>query len=221
MEFEDLKAQWRDYHQRLDRSLSVSRRLFKEVRMSQLKAKLRRLLALRVAETLCFLIITIALGAFIGTHLSPSAPTVSASILMVFAIIGLSGSIGQIALLGSFDYVDSVTSLQRQLARIQTHAIGILRLLLLSVPFYLSYVFLGFKAFFNIDLYLMAHRPWLILNLVLSVGLIVPVFWLYRELSFKATSHSWVRRLIKDSGGKSVAAAAELLEEIEMFEQET
>lgn len=85
---------------------------------------------------------------------------------------------------------------------------------------YLSYVFLGFKVFFNLDLCLVAHRPWLIVQLMLSVGLVVPAFWLYRELGLKTSSHALVRRLIMDTGGRPIVAAVGLLEEIETFEQE-
>lgn len=218
MELENLKEQWRDYHQKLDQAITLNQHLFKEIRVDKVRGQLRGLLVWRVAEALCFLAIVIALGRFIAANLTLAAPMVSACILMVFGLIGLSGSIGQIALLATLDYSHSVTSLQRQVARIQTHALGVLRLFVLSIPFYLSYVFLGFQWLFNVDLYASAHRPWLILHFILSLGLVFPVLWLYRELGFRNSHHSWMQRLIHDNGGRTLAIASGLLGEIDELE---
>jgi len=220
MELEELKDLWNDYHKKLDRNLKINRRILKEINLGKMKSKMRRLITLRIAESTWFLVIVIALWAFVAANFSLSAPTISALVLNIFGTIGLAGSIGQIALIGVIDYSSSVTSIQKQLARIKSHGVQIFKLLILSIPFYMSYVFVGFKLLFKIDLYASADRNWLILNIVISLCLIIPTLWFYRELSPRTTTRNWVKRLVDDSGGKEITAAVEFLDEIEKFENE-
>jgi len=220
MELEELKGLWSDYHTKLDENLVLNRRILKEIHLGKAKSRMRRLMILRMAEALWFLVIVIALWAFIAANLSPSAPTIAALVLNVFSTIGLAGSIGQLALIGTVDYSGPVTRIQRQLAKIRAHGIAVVRLLFLSLPFYMAYILLGFKLFFNVDLSLHADRHWLIVQVIISLVLIIPAVWLSRELSFKGTSHKWVRRLIDDSGDNPIAAAVRLLDEVREFENE-
>jgi hypothetical protein len=220
MELEELKKMWNDCHKKINRNLKLNRRILKEINLDKMKSRMCRLMTFRIAEALCFLIIVIALWTFIAANPSLSAPTISALILNVFATVGLAGSIGQIALIGMIDYSSSVTSIQKQLGRIKSHGIQISKLLFLSIPFYMSYVFLGSKLFFKIDLYASADRTWLILNIVISVCFIIPALWLYRELSSISTTRNWVKRLAVSSGGKEITAASEFMDEIEKFENE-
>jgi hypothetical protein len=220
MELEELKDLWNDCHKKLDRNLKINRRILKEMNLDKMKSKMRRLMTLRIVEAMWFLVIVIALWAFVAANFSLSATTISALVLNIFGTIGLAGSIGQIALIGVIDYSSSVTSIQKQLARIKSHGVQIFKLLILSIPFYMSYVFVGFKLLFKIDLYASADRNWLILNIVISLCLIIPTLWLYRELSPRTTTRNWVKRLVDDSGGKEITAAVEFLDEIEKFENE-
>jgi hypothetical protein len=220
MELEELKNLWSDCHKKLDRNLRLNCTILKEINLNKMKSKMRRLITFRAAEALCFLVIVIALWSFIAANLSLSAPIISAFILTIFGTIGLAGSIGQIILIGAIDYSNSVILIQKQLGRIKSHGIQALKLIMLSIPFYMSYIFLGSKLLFKIDLYASADRNWLILNIIISLCLIIPTLCLYRELGTKATTHNWVKRLISDSGGKEITAAVEFLGEIETFENE-
>jgi hypothetical protein len=220
MELEELKNLWSDCHKKLDRNLKLNRTILKEINLSKMKSKMRRMMTFRAAEALCFLMIIIGLWGFIAANLSLSAPIISAFILTIFGTIGLAGSIGQIILIGAIDYSNSVILIQKQLGRIKSHGIQALKLIMLSIPFYMSYIFLGSKLLFKIDLSASADRNWLILNIIISLCLIIPTLWLYRELGTKATTHNWVKRLISDSGGKEITTAVEFLGEIETFENE-
>ena len=220
MELEELKNLWNHYHKKLDENLNFNRSALKEMKLNKMKSKMRKLMTLRIAEALWFLVIVIALWGFIAVNFSLSAPTISALILSIFATIGLAGGIGQIALIGMIDYSSSVTSIQKQLGRIKSHGVQVLKLLFLSIPFYMSYVFLGFKLIFKIDLYSSADQKWLILNIIISFCFVIPALWLYRELGLKTTTRNWVKRLISDSGGKEITAAVEFMHEIEKFENE-
>jgi len=221
MELEKLQTIWSDYDKKLDKSLQFNLRIFHELNFGKTKARMRNLMIIRILEAVCFLIIVVALWKFIAVNFFISAPTISAFILSVFSIIGFAGSISQIALMGMIDYAGPVTHIQKQLATIKSHSVQLLRLLILSIPFYMSYTFLGFKVIFDIDLYPVADPKWLIIEMVISIGLIIPTLWLYRELGLKPIKRAWIKQVIENSGGKQIMAAVELLNEIKKFENET
>jgi hypothetical protein len=99
---------------------------------------------------------------YIAAGFTFSAPIISAFILTVFAIIGLAGNIGQIVLISNIDYSKPISQLQTDFYRVCAHKLQLTKLLLVSVPFYLAYVFIGFDLFFGIDLYqyLEQHMIW-------------------------------------------------------------
>ena len=118
MELEELKSLWSDYDKKLNKNLKLNLNILKELNLDKTKSNMRKMMIRRIAETLCFLITVIALFNFIAANFSLSAPTISACILNIFCIIGLAGSIGQIALVGMIDYSGPVTSIQKQLSQL-------------------------------------------------------------------------------------------------------
>lgn len=220
MEPEQLKAVWSDYNQKLDKNLRLNQRIVRQINLEKVRSGMRTLIILRSVEALIFLAIVIGLWNFISLHFYLSAATISAVVLNVFATIGLAGSIGQIALITKTDYTGPVTSIQKHLAKIRSHNIQIFRLIILSTPFYLAYIFLGFELFFDIDLYASADHNWLIANIILSFCLTLPTLWLYKQLGPKAATRNWVKKLIINSGGKQTSDALEILDEVEKYEDE-
>lgn len=220
MELDELKEIWKGYEAKLDKSLAVNQHLFEQLRLDQTRSKMRSLLYSRIAEAVCFFILLVALGGYIANHLSVSAPILSAIILTVFVLIGLIGSIGQIALIGMLDYSGSVRDIQKQLFRIRSHKLQLLRLILLSIPFYMAYILLGFDLLWNIDLYTVADPTWLEIQIMVSLLLVGPVLWFYRALGLQDTTRPWVTKIVRSLGDSQISEALELLNELEELSQE-
>lgn len=215
MELDDLKNSWDEYGKKLDGNIELNRRILQNMHLGQTRSEMRPLLIFRAIEALIFFMLVVALGSYIGTHLTVSAPTLSAAVLNIFSLLGLIGSIGQIVLIATVDYSGTVISIQQQLSKIRTHSIQILRLILLSVPFYMSYIFLGFEVLFDIDLYAVTDSKWLVTQIIFSFVLIGPTLWLYRELGLNKSSHSWIQRFFRFAGEGQIAKALKILEDIE------
>ncbi len=220
MELEALKNTWEQYDKKLDQSLKINQRIFKEMNLNKTRSSLRNVLIFRMLETLIFLAAVIALGGFIGNHWGSWQFVVPAIILDIFAIIGLSGSIGQIALIVQIDYAAPITVMQKKLEQVKTHMVQITRLLLLSIPFYLAYVILGFKLVAGIDIVAVGAPQWWVVNILVSLLLIPLAVWIYRKLNWKNIHIPWVRSFIYGSGGKQVVKAMGFLKEIDSFEKE-
>jgi len=92
--------------------------------------------------------------------------------------------------------------------------------MVLSLPFYLAYVALGFDLFFGVDILAHASRGYIYANLVVSLALFVPALWLFRNLNFRNAGHPVIRVFINGAGGKALRAAMECLKRFEEIEAE-
>lgn len=76
-----------------------------------------------IIEALLFFIFVCMLWVYIANNLALSAPVISAAILNLFAIVGLAGSIGQIALIAQMNCGLSLKQVQQQVLAIKSHSL--------------------------------------------------------------------------------------------------
>jgi hypothetical protein len=57
-------------------------------------------------------------------------------------------------------------------------------------------------------------------NLIVSLILVAPAVWIFRNLSFKNVGHPAIRALVHAGGGKQMIAALEFLNALQEFEAE-
>ena len=93
-----------------------------------------------------------------------------------------------------------------------------LRLIFLSIPFYFTYMIIGFKVLHDFDIFSNADSSWFVWNLALTILFIPLTLWLVKILNYK-TRTKWVQKLIVDNGGKQIRSAIQFLSEIEEFEK--
>jgi hypothetical protein len=221
MELEALKKSWEEYDKKLDQNLKLNKQIFKEMNLTKTRLSLRSILIFRILEILFFVIAVIALGSFIGNHWGSMQFVIPAAILHIFAIIGLAGSIGQIALIAQIDYAAPITIMQKKLEQVKMHMVQVTRLMMLSIPFYLAYAVLGFKLFFGVDIVAQGDPNWWLANIILSLLFIPLAIWIYQKLSWKNMHIPWVKSFIYSAGGKQITKAMGFLQEIDNFEKET
>ena len=215
MNLDELKAVWNTQNDKLDCSISLNKTLLRTINLDKSKDMMHRIMMWRIVEAAVFSLIIGSLWQFIIGHLGFSAPTISAFILNGFAIIGLAGNIGQIALIAQIDFSGSVSAVQRQIYAIRSHNLKTVKLTFLSIPFHMAYVFLGSNIFFGIDLYGYLNQTMLTFYIVLSLVLVPPTIWFYRKLNFRDTNPKWVRRLVEELGGRQLLTSAEFLGKID------
>lgn len=110
--------------------------------------------------------------------------------------------------------------MQKKLEQLKTHMVQITRLMMLSIPFYMVYIVLGFKLFFGVDIVAQGDPKWWIANIILSLLFIPLAVLIYRKLSWKNIHIAWVKSFIYSTGGKQVTQAMGFLQEIDNFEKE-
>ena len=206
MNLEQMQSMWQAHSEKLDESMSLNKKLLQKIQAEGNKSELNKLILTRAIEGIVFFCIVLSLGTYMASSWSLTAPVVSAFVLNVFAIVGLAGSIGQIAVLSKIDFSKPMKEILNDLIAVRTHSLNVFKLLILSAPFYMAYVFLGYDLFFGVDLFsLMSANTAIRFSVVgvifgaLAVLLVYKlkpenrtnklIAWLYQEISGRRLTH--------------------------------
>jgi MFS family permease len=190
------------------------------MKLDKVRSRLRGLIIKQTIGAVFVFAIIVALNGFVANHFSFSAPTVSAVILSVFAIIMLIGIVGQIVMVQTIDYSKPIAKIQQQLEVVKRHNLRFFRITMLSGPFYMAYIFLGVYLLSGINFYPRADSAWLTAQLLFSGAMLVGVLWFNYEIGQKPPRYRWARKIVESIGGKEVIDGMDFLQELKEFEQE-
>ena len=209
-EFQEL---WKSYDARLERSISISRRIFVEQQQQKVGSELRPLVRTRVLGIVIG-IPWLALMGFCG-FVVQSQPVMVISFGVFFActVMGIAGYIRDVSVIHRISYADSVVETQRKLAGLQSTMFRDLRLGWLQLPFW--------SSFFVSNAFIRAGGPLYYVQLPIFLGLVVVAIFLYRNIRIEMLQKKrWVAAMVRGAGSKRLARAIELLKELEEFERE-
>lgn len=220
MELEALKQSWQTMDQKLEQQISLNQDLFRQLKLRESRNRLLPLILYRGIELILFLVFSNLIGRYVFEHVNQPQFYIPAAIILLFAISGIVGAIGQLYYISQVNFAEPVTVIQKKLMAITTHRIGLLKLTLTAVPFYLCYAIVGFEWLLGIDIFQYGNPTWWTMQGTLSVLLIPLVIWAIRKINYQNIHRRWVRHLLETDGAKPVREAMKRLEEIRKFEQE-
>ena len=220
MELEALKQSWQEMDQKLERQITLNRELFRQLKLKESRNRLFPLALYRGIELILFLVFSNLLGRYIFDHLGQPQYYIPASIILIFALSGIIGAIGQLYYIMQVNFAEPVTKIQKKLMAVASHRIRLVKLTLLSLPFFLCYAVVGFEWLLGIDIIQYGNQSWWVIQLAFSASLIPVVIWAISKLNYQNLHLRWVRHLLETDGAKPVREAMSVLEEIKMFEQE-
>ncbi|EWH08606.1 hypothetical protein DS2_16709 [Catenovulum agarivorans DS-2] len=216
MNLDEMKNTWVQQESQNAAAITIDQRTLVEMKINKQMQQLRAMKWARIIESVLFFCILILLGQYIAQgEFTLSATKVSALILSVFAIIGLAGNIGQVILIAKVDYSQPINELQKNIYQVCCHKLQLTKLLLMSTPFYLAYVFIGFDVLFGIALFqhLESHMVWF--YSVSSVLLLIVTVWLSAKLNYKNIHTDWVKNTIQFIVGERLVNVAQFINNIE------
>lgn len=218
MNVDNFKSAWQQQSTGTHGAIEINQAKLAGIKINKQMKALNKMKWARIIESVVFLVIIIMLWKYIAAGFTFSAPIISAFILTVFAIIGLAGNIGQIVLISNIDYSKPISQLQTDFYHVCAHKLQLTKLLLMSVPFYLAYVFIGFDLFFGIDLYQYLEQHMIWFYSLSSLSLFMATAWLLAKLNYKNISKEWVKASIQFIVGKHLVNMAEILNSFEQIE---
>jgi hypothetical protein len=217
METNEWKAAWKNHQAQLEQNIKLNLGIAEEMHRSTARRPLRAVWAARIAETLVWVFLLIGLGNCITAFQGHIAPQISAIVLSLFAVVGISGSVGQLILLRLLNFDGPIVEVQTGLERLRKHRLIITQLLLSSVPFYLAHLFFWFQLLFGIDLFASGAPQWLQAQILFSVALLPFTFWLVREMGKSTPLYGWIAALRRSTTGQRVEEAVHGLAELKDF----
>lgn len=213
MNLDEMQSTWQTQNIKLDRILQINKQQMYNKKFDGFKDDLKQLKIMRCVEGIIFFALLVTLWTYIANSWAFTAPVISAVALTVFAIIGLAGNIGQIALLSQVDFSQSIKQVQQQLFSIRSHNLAVFKLLALSLPFYMAYVFLGFEVLLNVDLFLHLSTYMLFFYGTTSLLMLIAVLKLLSEIKHTNRHKKWVNWCYQEFGGKKLSTVLNALDD--------
>jgi len=221
MTFENLQEQWVACDKKLDLSIRLNTALLRESLVSQARSALRWLSPFVVAELVCTLVVVIALGAFIASHVRDVAFVAPAIVLDVCAI-GLLASCGrQLAMLSALDFSGPVVDVQKSLETLRRIRCRTTMWTFMLVPaLWIPLLVVGLEAVFGVDAYSTFSAGWLAVNALFGLAVIPVMVWCSRRYADRMAQSPFVQRLMDDIAGRSLTASTASLDQLARFERE-
>ena len=223
MEDKVLSELLNEYDKKISESLSVNTQLVSELKTKKSYSQLKKLRRNRLIELVISLVISLFLGGFIyySLNLIILGWVISSCIILSFTLFAVSSCIRQLILISKFNLNQPVIENQKILSRLQLYNIMYLRMGILQIPFYMSYITIFSRMFFAYDFWIHVGTTWSLVNLAFSV-LLFPFIWrVFKKISYKSMNIPWVKYLIEHAGGKTIVMAMEFLNEIDDYENKS
>lgn len=211
MHLDNFKNTWQQQNNDSVEAIKINQTMLTKIKVNKKMKELTNMKWKRIIESSVFFYIIALLWLYIADDFSFSAPVISAFILNIFAIVGLAGSIGQILLISKIDYAKPVSELQKDIYYLCAHKLQLTKLLLMSVPFYMAYVFIGFDLLLGVDLFqhLAPHMIWF--YSLSSILFLVVTIRLLAKLHYNNITIVWVKVTIQFIVGKRLVNMAQFI----------
>lgn len=215
MNLDNFKHTWQQQNSGTAAAIKINPTLLTEIKVNKQMKALSNMKWARIIESAVFFYIIVLLSQYIAKDFSVSAAMISAIVLNIFAIVGLAGNIGQIVLISKIDYSMPVSELQKGIYHLCSHKLQLTKLLLMSVPFYMAYVFIGFDLLWGVDLFqhLEQHMMWFYSSV--SILLLIVTTRLLSKLHYNNIGISWVKSTIQFIMGERLVNMAQFINNLE------
>ncbi|NVK23619.1 MAG: hypothetical protein HWE10_01715 [Gammaproteobacteria bacterium] len=219
MNLDEMKKTWLQESDDSASAIKINQTLLTEMKINKQMQQLSNIKWARMLESLVFFGCVILLGQYLAQDFATSAPKISALILIVFAIIGMAGNIGQVVLISRIDFSQPIGQLQKTMYQVCGHKLLLTKLLLMSTPFYLAYVFIGFDVLLGVDLFVHLEQHMIWFYSTTSMLLLALTAWFSLKLHYKNININWVKRTIQLIVGERLVTIAQFINHIESDEE--
>jgi hypothetical protein len=205
---------WRQYDEKLEKSLSLNQKIIAE--LQQQKAKN----ALKPAKNYKYIAVLIgvvyaALIAYFLYNFSPFASifiNLSVGVHLTVTLIATGMYVRQLVLINQIDTSDNIIQMQQKMAKLQSSTLRVIGICFLQFPVF---------ATWNINFDLIYNRPlafWLIQVPVIVLFTYIGI-WFYKNINIQNMEKRWFKIMFCGSEWNSILKSGQFLKEIENFEK--
>ncbi len=214
MEDKDIINLWKAQNEKIERSLSINKKLLIETINLKAQTALESFKRLKTLGIVSFVIYLMILGYLLFYAISNYTSAANYFIMSISAIAlinlkGFSDYIKHLVWINNINYNGSITEIQQKLSKLQLSIVNHTKVMVLQLPFWTT-CYLSDRWFPH-----SVGVPYMIFQIFLTATFTYLAYWLYRNQKIENLDKKWYQRLIAGSGGKSVKNALAFYKEIE------
>ncbi len=206
---------WKQYDERLEKTLSLNHKLITELQQQKAKNALKPARNYKIIAILGGMIYAAMIVYFLF-YTKPATSVffkASVGIHLAVILIAIGMYIYQVVLIGQIDCSENIVQMQQKLAKLQTSTVKVIAICFLQMPVF---------ATWNITFKLITETPlnfWLIQMPIVALFTFAGI-WLYRNVDIKNMDKKWFRILFYGVEWSSILKSGRFLREIESFREE-
>jgi hypothetical protein len=207
---------WKQYDEKLEKTLSLNQKIIIELQQQKAKNALRPARNYKWIAIIVGIIYAALVAYFLYHTYSISSIFIKASVgihlLVTVAAIGM--YINQLVLIKQIDCGENIIQMQQKLASLQTSTINVVGLCFLQLPVFSTW---------NITFKMINESPlnfWLIQMPIVALFTFAGI-WLFKSVDIKNMDKKWFKIMFCGSEWSSILRSGRFLREIESFESES
>jgi hypothetical protein len=219
MELDELKSAWRALETRIDAEHALNAKIFTELKLERARSALGPLWWLLSTQLAIAIGAVVLLGAFLADYWHVPRFAVPAILLDLVAVMLIASTAGQLRVLSTIDYGQSVVTIQSMLTELAVSRAREVRWQwLLMLPLWIPLAVVVMQGMFGFDIYRVFGARWIAVNVAVGIGLTPVVVWWARRCADRQDGIA--RGLADDIAGRRLSDAMRRLDEIGAFERE-
>lgn len=205
---------WKQYDEKLEKSLSLNQKIITELQQQKAKNALRPARNYKLFVVFFGLIYS-GLVTYFLYHLSPIASiflNLSVAIHLLIMLIAVGMYIRQLVLISEIDRSENILQMQQKMAKLQSSTLRVIGICFLQFPVF---------ATWNIRLELIDKNPlafWLVQMPVVAILTYIGI-WFFKNINIKNMDKRWFRMMFYGVEWSSILKSGKFLKEIETFER--
>lgn len=206
---------WKQYDEKLEKTLSLNQKIMNELQQQKAKNALKPAKQMKYVAVIAGIIYVAFLMFLVLNSLTFERIFFSASlsISVVITSIAIGTYIYQINLINEIDNSSSIVQMQQKLSQLQTSTLKIVGILLLQLPFYSTW-------YINFEWISESPKQFYFIHLPIVFLFFLSSIWLYRNINIKNMEKKWFKYLFSGPEWTATVKSGKFLQEIENFEKD-
>lgn len=210
-EFQQL---WKQYDEKLQRSLRLNQQLLEAIQHRKVRVSFGWQIAFKLIAVCLGIGWNVLLGSLLWYLRGNPVFVLAAALIIAFTSLSIAGYFMQFLLMVNINLSKNILDTQRQLAWLEAIIVRTLRVSFLQAPVW-PFLFIP-----RVLPAAVATRYWVI-EAVVTIVLAAAAIWMYRRITVPNAAGGWVKKLVDNEGGKSIARARAFIKEVEEYRKES
>lgn len=221
MNLDDLKAQWEACDRRLTESIRLNARQLRESGLRRARGSLGWLSVGVVVELVLGVVLLLVIGSYMADHFREPRFFLPALVLQLYVVAQVGFAVHQLVAIRNIDYAGPVLAIQRRLEILRRQRIRVTKWTIVTAPLLWTPLFIvALNGLARVDAYATFDPAWLAGNAVFGIAAVPLLLWAANRFAHRFGHHPWMRGLMDDIAGKTLAEASSFLAQLDSLEEE-